>query len=313
VPIGRPIANTEIYILDRYLKPVPVGVPGELHIGGAGLARGYFNRPELTEEKFIEHPFSDDPRARLYKTGDLARYRADGNIEYLGRLDQQVKLRGFRIELGEVESVLSQHPAVSQVVVMVWEDEPGDRRLVAYIVPNSGSIPPVSELRDFLKSKLPEYMVPSAFVELDALPLTPNGKVDRKALPAPERRSAEIEKTFVAPRTPVEQGVADIWSEVLGLERVGIHENFFSLGGHSLKATQVVSRVRETFQVDLPLASLFANPTTADLASAVRKLQAEHVELEETFTELEQLSDEEAERLVAQEIAGDSVLQNKAH
>ena len=204
VPIGRPIANTEIYILDADLKPVPIGVPGELHIGGAGLARGYLNRPELTAERFIANPFSDGSQARLYKTGDLARYRADGNIEHLGRLDHQVKIRGFRIELGEIESVLSQHPGVRQSVVMAREDKPGDKRLVAYIVPNLGSNSNTSELRNFLKSKLPEHMVPAAFVELGALPLTPNGKIDRGALPVPEH-SHFLETPYAPPRTAVEE------------------------------------------------------------------------------------------------------------
>jgi amino acid adenylation domain-containing protein len=272
VPIGRPIANTEIYILDHYLKPVPIGVPGELHIGGDGLARGYLNRPELTEEKFIRHPFSADPDARLYKTGDLARYLSDGNIEYLGRLDHQVKLRGFRIELGEIESMLSQHPGVSATVVMVREDEPGDRRLVAYIVSNPDSIPNANELRNFLKSKLPDYMVPSAYVFLDALPLTPNGKVDRKALPTPDRNRSELEDRYVAPRNSTEELVAQIWSDVLKVERIGIHDNFFDLGGHSLLATQVISRVRSAFKIELPLRSLFETLTLAGLAESVHAL-----------------------------------------
>ncbi len=270
--IGRPIANTEIYILDRHLQPVPVGVPGELHIGGAGLARGYLNRLELTAEKFIPHPFSDDPCARLYKTGDLARYRPDGNIEFLGRLDYQVKIRGFRIELGEIETVLGQHPAVCQALVVAREDQPGDKRLVAYLVPNQPSPPSVRELRDFLQEKLPTYMVPAAFVILDALPLTPNGKVDRRTLPPPDTARPELGEAWVPPRTPTEESLVAIWAEVLGLEQVSIHDNFFELGGHSLLATQVISRVRDVLQLDLPVRTLFEMPTIAGLAERIETI-----------------------------------------
>jgi amino acid adenylation domain-containing protein len=270
VSIGRPIANTQIYLLDEYLQPVPVGVPGELYIGGAGLARGYLNRPELTAQKFIANPLSQDPNARLYKTGDLARYQSDGNIEYLGRIDHQVKVRGFRIELGEIEAVLSQHPMVQQSVVIVREDIPGNQQLVAYLVPHPEQTPPtVGELRQFLKQQLPEYMAPSAFVTLDSLPLTPNGKVDRRALPSPEIARLEVETTFVAPRTPIEEMLAFIWADILGVKQVGIHDNFFELGGHSLLATQVMSRVRSTLAVELPLGSLFKNPTVLGLAECV--------------------------------------------
>jgi amino acid adenylation domain-containing protein len=270
-PIGRPIANTQIYLLDPNLQPVPVGIPGELHIGGAGLARGYLNRPELTAQKFILHPFSTEPGARLYKTGDLARYLPNGDIEYLGRLDHQVKIRGFRIELGEIETVLGHHPAVREAVVLAREDAPDDKRLVAYAVPHQGSVPAITELRRFLQQKLPEYMVPSAFVLCGTLPLTPNGKVDRRALPMPDQTTPERKEAFVAPRTPVEEVLAGIWVTVLGLEQVGIHDNFFELGGHSLKATQVMSRLRHTFQVELPLRTLFEMPTIAGLAEAVER------------------------------------------
>jgi amino acid adenylation domain-containing protein len=278
VPIGRPIANTQIYILDRHLHPVPIGVAGELYIGGAGMARGYLNRPALTAEKFIPHPFSDEPGARLYKTGDLARYRPDGSIEYLGRLDQQVKVRGFRIELGEIEIALSHHPAVQQAVVLAREDTPSDKWLVAYIVPCQ-PVPTVSELHNFLKTKLPEYMVPSAFVLLDALPLTPNGKVDHRALPMPDQTRSALEEAFVAPRTPVEEIVTGIWAEILGLERVGIHDNFFALGGHSLRATQVISRLRNLFQVEVSLRRLFDRPTIAELAAALEQAKESPAEL----------------------------------
>ena len=268
VPIGSPLAGVKAYILDANQQPVPIGVPGELYIGGDGLARGYLNRPELTLEKFIPNPFSDQPSARLYKTGDLARYLIDGNIEYLGRIDNQVKIRGFRIELGEIEAALSQHPVVRETVVIARENSAGDKQLVAYLVPHQEPAPTNSDLRHFLKAQLPDYMMPSAFVVLEALPLTPNGKVDRRALPQPELRP-ELEPTFVAPRTPIEEILANIWGCVLGIEQVGIDDNFFELGGHSLLATQVISRVRNTLAVELPLRSLFETPTVASLAQQV--------------------------------------------
>ncbi len=300
VPIGRPIANTQIYLLDSHQKPQPIGVPGELHIGGVGLARGYLNRLELTAERFIPNPFSSDPGAILYKTGDNARYLADGNIEYLGRIDHQVKIRGFRIELGEIEAVLSQHPAVLQTVVIAREDVPGDKRLVAYVVPNQEpaptvngdwrGVPPLSQtgvdLRRFLKEQLPVYMIPNAFVMLDTLPLTPNGKVDRRLLPVPDTSDKSLEAGFVPPRTPTEEVLAGIWAEVLRVE-VGIHDNFFELGGHSLLATQVISRVRQTFNVELPLRTLFEAPTVADLGSSletVRSATPEWQATKETLT-----------------------------
>ncbi|HEV2436447.1 MAG TPA: amino acid adenylation domain-containing protein [Verrucomicrobiae bacterium] len=269
VTIGRPIANTQIYILNSFLHPVPIGVPGELYIGGAGVARGYLNRPELTAGKFIPDPFSATPGARMYQTGDLARYRPDGNIEFLGRADHQVKLRGFRIELGEIEAALGQHPAVRQTVVLAREDTPGEKRLVAYVVAAREPLLTTTDLRHFLKAKLPEYMVPAVFVLLEALPLMPNGKIDRRALPSPDRTRPELDKVFVAPRTPTEELMAEIWAELLDLERVGIHDNFFELGGHSLLATQVVSRIRETFQLEIPLRRLFEVPTVAGLAESI--------------------------------------------
>ncbi len=273
-PIGRPIDNTLLYILDRYLQPVPIGVPGELHIASVGLARGYLNRPDLTAEKFILNPFSNEPGERLYKTGDLARYLPDGNIEFLGRIDHQVKIRGFRIELGEIEAVLAQHPDVFQAVVIVREDIPDNKCLVAYVVPkleapSPASPPTVGELRSFLLAKLPDYMVPGAFVFLEAMPLTPNGKIDRRALPALDSSLQEREDNFVAPRTPTEELLAAIWAEVLGLQQVGIHDNFFELGGHSLLATQIISRIRDAFSVELPLRHLFEAPTIASLSLAI--------------------------------------------
>jgi acyl carrier protein len=275
-PIGRPIANIQFYLLDRHLQPVPIGATGELYIGGVGPARGYLNRSDLTAEKFIPNPFSREPETRLYKTGDLARYLLDGNIEFLGRIDHQLKIRGFRIELGEIEAVLTQHPDVREAVVMAREDVPGDKRLVAYVVPVQELIPTVGGLRRFLKQKLPEYMVPSAFIRLDALPLTPNKKVNRQLLPSPDQARPNLEEIFVDPRTPVEELLAGIWAEVLRLERVGIHDNFFELGGHSLLATQVISRMREVFQVEPPLSALFETPTVAGLALAVTQNHFEH-------------------------------------
>ncbi len=259
VPIGRPIANTQIYLLDQHLQPVPIGVPGELHIGGVGLARGYLNRKELTDAKFISNPFSNELGARLYKTGDLARYKPDGNIEFLGRIDYQVKLRGFRIELGEIEAVLIKHPAVREVVVLAREEASG-KQLVAYVVPHQDQTPTTIELRNYLKERLPEYMLPAVFMLLDALPLTPNGKVDRRALPAPEN-SRPIAADHQAPRSQLEQAIASIWQEVLNLEKVGINDNFFDLGGHSLLMVQVNSKLREVLTRDLSIVEMFQNPT----------------------------------------------------
>jgi len=279
-PIGRPIANTQTYILDTYQQPVPIGVPGELHLGGAGLARGYLNRPELAEEKFISHPFNNEPGARLYKTGDLARYLTDGNIEFLGRIDHQVKVRGNRIELGEIELILGQHPNVREVVVTAREDVPGDKRLFAYIVPNQEQATTPRDLRRFLKEKLPDYMMPSAFVLLEALPRTPNGKVDRRALPLPDKARPELEETFVAPRTPIEEVLVGIWAEVLALDKVGVQDNFFELGGHSLMATQVISRVRDAFSVELSLYSLFEAPTISSLGERMEVASREGLGLQ---------------------------------
>jgi amino acid adenylation domain-containing protein len=304
IPVGRPINNTQIYILGPYFNPVPVGVPGELYIGGIGLARGYKNHPELVAEKFVPNPFSDEPGARLYKTGDRARYLSDGTIEFLGRMDNQVKIRGFRSELGEIEAVLSQNPAVRDAVVIAREDTPGDKRLVAYVVSSQAQIPATSDLREFLKESLPEYMVPSAFVMLDALPLTPNGKVDRHALPPPDQTRPELSEKFVAPATPRDITIAEIWATVLKLEKVGIHDNFFELGGHSLLATQVISQMSEAFQVDISLRALFENPTVAGMAAQIAQTQRKRPTrqvMEDVLADLESLSDEEAQRLLAQE------------
>ncbi|WP_375466723.1 amino acid adenylation domain-containing protein [uncultured Nostoc sp.] len=278
IPIGQPISNTQIYVLDSQLQPVGVGLPGELYIGGDGLAREYFNRPELTQQKFIPNPFSSDEHSRLYKTGDKAHYLTNGNIEYLGRIDNQVKIRGFRIELGEIEAILSQHGDVQVSCVIPREDTPGDKRLVAYVVPHQDCTPTISKLRQYLKAKLPDYMVPNAFVILESLPLTHNGKVDRRALPAPDLYS-EISDKYIAPRTPVEETLAQMWSQMLGLKQVGIHDNFFELGGHSLLATQVVSRIRDRFKVQLPLPEFFKAATIAELAQSIGKLQQQNLDL----------------------------------
>ena len=269
IPIGKPIRNVRAFILDQHRNPVPTGVVGEIYIAGICLGFGYLNDEKRTESAFVDDPFSDEPGARLYRTGDLGRYLPDGNIEFLGRLDHQVKLRGFRIELGEIEAVLGQHLRLRTSVVAAREDAPGDKRLVAYVVPDQDPAPSASELRRFLQTKLPEYMVPSAFVTLEALPLTPNGKVDRRALPAPDPSGFRAENAYVEPRTPVEEQLAGIWEEVLGLERVGIHDDFFELGGHSLLATRVVSRVRGALWVELPLRYLFETPTVAGLAERI--------------------------------------------
>jgi amino acid adenylation domain-containing protein len=268
VPLGRPLLNTQVYVLDEQLQLVPIGVPGELYIGGACLGRGYINSQELTEEKFIPHLFSNEPGARLYRTGDLARYLPDGNLEFLGRVDNQVKVRGFRIELEEIEVILSQYPQVQQAVVIVREDKPGDKRLFSYLVPKQNQELSIGELREYVQRKLPEYMLPSGFIILKKLPLTANGKVNRQALPAPDDRQLEV-VSFVAPRSPAEEVLAGIWALILGIKQVGIHDNFFALGGHSLLATQVISRIRKVFNIDLPLRQLFETPTVAEIGAYV--------------------------------------------
>jgi amino acid adenylation domain-containing protein len=269
VPIGRPIANTQAFVLDAGLRPLPVGMVGELYAGGDGLARGYFNRPDITAERFIPNPWSDTPGARLYRTGDLARHRADGSIEFVGRIDSQVKIRGFRVEPGEIETALAAHPAVRQVVVVPRGDAPDDKMLVCYLVPAAEAAPTPKELRAFLGARLPAQMVPSLFVTLETLPLTPNGKVDLAALPEPGRARPGLETARVDARAPEEADLAAIWSEVLHVDAPGVHDDFFDLGGHSLAATQVVARVREVFGVDLPLAAVFDKPTISALAERI--------------------------------------------
>ena len=264
VPIGKPIANAQVYLLDQYYQPTPIGVSGEIYIGGAGLARGYLNRPEVTAERFVPHPFSSKPGERLYRTGDVARYLPDGNLEYMGRVDNQVKVRGFRIELGEVEVVLKSHPGVRDAVVVAREDKPGEKRLVAYLVPEDGQVPHVTELRHFLQKKLPDYMVPAWFVTLDAFPLTPNGKLDRQSLLAPDSERPDLEESYIAPRTPAEGLLADIWTQVLGIEQVGIHDNFFALGGDSIRSVQIVARARAS-GLFFSVQQLFRHQTIAEL------------------------------------------------
>jgi len=270
--IGRPIANKQVYLLDAHLQPVPVGVPGELCISGVGLARGYLNRPDLTAEKFISNHLGEKPGKRIYKTGDLAKYLPDGSINYLGRIDRQVKLRGFRIELSEIEASLKQHQAVREATVMVREDVPGDRRLAAYVVPMCTREVTSGELRNFLRGQLPEYMVPSVFVILDALPLTPNGKVEHRALPTINQLRTETRKNFTAPRTTVERILVRIWNELLNLEQVSIYDNFFEIGGYSLLVTQLLARVQQVFQVNIRLQIFFQSPTIAALAESIEKV-----------------------------------------
>ncbi len=265
--IGVPIPDLSLHLLGPDGEPVPVGVPGEICVGGAGVARGYLNRPELTAERFVGDPFGE---GRLYRSGDLARRRADGELEYLGRADSQVKVRGFRIEPGEVEAALRALPGVRDAVVVARADGSGDLRLVGYVVGGEEGAPPADAMREALRGRLPEYMVPSALVPLEAIPLTANGKTDRAALPAPEGAAASA-GAYVAPRTPEEEALAAIWAEVLGVERVGVHQDFFEAGGHSLLVMRVVSRVRERFRVDLPLSAFFDAPTVAGLAAEVAR------------------------------------------
>jgi len=292
VPIGRPIANTRVYVLDAANEPVPIGVPGELHIGGVGLARGYCNQPEETAARFVPNPYSEEPEARLYRTGDRGRYLVDGDVEFLGRCDDQAKIRGFRIEPGEVRAVIAAHPGVREAFVLTREDSPAEPRLVAYFVAGRNAAVSSEELRDWAREQLPDYMVPSAFVRMKALPLTPNGKIDRRALPSPEE--ARPERAYTAPRTPVEGAVAAIWSEVLRIERVGTHDNFFELGGNSLLVTQAVWRMRRAFERELPIRWLFEFPTVAQLAARIQEAQQE--EISHILDDLERLPDEESAR-----------------
>jgi amino acid adenylation domain-containing protein len=319
IPIGQAVSNTEIRVLDQHMQLAPVGVAGELYIGGDGLARDYLRRPELTAEKFVPHPYSAEPGARLYRTGDLVRYLSDGNIEFLKRIDQQVKIRGFRIELGEIEAALQQHPAVRESIVIVREVIPGDRQLVAYVVPEpavsgqSGNDYAnnqlcetfvhqlVPQLRNWLRARLPAYVTPANFVVLDELPLNSNGKVDRRALPEPDAARYVAEETFIAPRTREEKTIAEIWTEVLDGRPISVEANFFDLGGHSLLATRVISRIREKCGVELPLRMLFDSPTVAALAShlaAVQPSQTDVSRIAEMLETLASLSEDETKTLL---------------
>jgi amino acid adenylation domain-containing protein len=314
-PIGCPLANTQIYVVERGLRPVPSGGSGELLVGGVGLARGYLGQPGLTAERFIPDPFSGDPGARLYRSGDLARLLPGGDHQFLGRIDHQVKIRGHRVEPGEVEAQLARHAAVREAVVVSREDTPGVQRLLAYLVAQGDRTASVGELRSFLLDKLPDYMVPAGFVFLERLPLSPSGKVDRHALPVPDRERPNLEMAFVAPRTPVEESLVQMWAEVLGIERIGIQDNFFELGGHSLQATRIISRIRESLGVEMELPRFLKAPTVASLAEAVAekqgarmrgadpmpaKISRESKSIDEQLADLDLLSEEEAEVLVGQ-------------
>jgi amino acid adenylation domain-containing protein len=295
LPIGTPLANVEMYVVDAWMSPVPAGVPGELLIGGRGVGRGYLGRPSLTAERFIPHPFGGQPGARVYRTGDRVRWLEDGTMEFLGRADHQAKIRGFRVEPAEVEAALERHPAVREACVVVSDDASGGRRLVAYL---TGGAADAAPLRAHLRERLPEYMVPGAFVFLDALPLSPNGKVDRRALPAPGAVGSA--DAYVAPRTRAEVELAAIWAEVLGVERVGAHDHFFDLGGHSLHAMRVISRTRHTLGVELPLRALFEAPVLEAFAARV---DGHAAGAESLIDALERLSDEEVRELLAEPLA----------
>ncbi len=313
--IGRPIANTRVHILDQSLQPVPIGIRGELHIGGAGLARGYLHRKQLTGEKFITDPFNCNSGTLLYKTGDLARYLPDGNIEFLGREDHQVKIRGFRIELGEIEAVISQHPSVKSNAVVAREGTPGDKRLVAYVTAQNGTISS-ADLRAFLGQKLPNYMIPELFLFLKKLPMTPNGKVDRKALPVPEQEGLGSKPGYVGSRTPVEEALAGIWCDVLRLKQVGVYDNFFELGGHSLLATRVVSRMRSTFQVEIALRALLERPTIAGLATVVNQRRLEELrsgQPGQILAEIENMTEQEAGIVVGAQVADARASAHRLH
>jgi acyl-coenzyme A synthetase/AMP-(fatty) acid ligase/acyl carrier protein len=318
IPIGGPVTNTDIWVLDQRGQVAPLGVVGELYIGGEGLARDYLGQPALTAEKFVPHPFSATPGARLYRSGDLVRFLSDGSLEFLKRVDQQVKVRGFRIELGEIEAALQAHGAFRESVVVIREDSPGDVRLVAYVVRDLryqrltgqakqiggiGEFGQIPQLRSWLRERLPGYMIPSIFITLDKLPLNANGKVDRRALPAPDAASYVTEEIFIAPRTPEEEKVAEIWAEVLNLRPISAEANFFDLGGHSLLATRLFSRIRETWGIDLPLRVLFDSPTVAALArqvAAVAPAQNEASRIAEMVETLTPLSQDETKSLLEQ-------------
>jgi aspartate racemase len=318
IPAGRPISNARIYLLDQHMQPVPVGLPGELYVGGEGLGRGYLNRPNLTAERFVPNPFVTEDHSpqstayRLYRTGDLARYRADGVIEFLGRSDHQVKIRGFRIEPGEVEAVLGQHPAIREVVAMAAAIEQNgagqaseDQQLIAYIVADLSAIPTPGDLRAFMKKQLPDYMIPSAFIFMEAFPLTSTGKVDRSALPHADASHFGLDKTgYAPPRNPVEEVLVRIWADLLSVERVGIHDNFFELGGHSLLAIQSMAYLQEMLGVEEPLIALFfEDPTVAGVAGALMHSQGGQSGMEEiaaTLNQIASMSDDEVDAMLTE-------------
>ena len=307
VPIGRPVANTQFYVLDSRFQPVPVGVTGELFIGGAGVTRGYLGRPELTAERFVSNPFADDGNSRLYRTGDRVRYHEDGALEFLGRTDRQVKVCGHRIELGEIEAVLGEHDTVRDCVVLARDDLPGGVRIVAYHVSRHDKAPTDAELKEFVARTLPEIMIPTDFIRLNAFPLTPNRKIDRLALPKPLTARSEEGGTLDQSEQPIETIVAEIWSEVLGLGSVGLNDNFFDLGGNSLSTVHIASRIRSRFQVELPLRTFFAAPTVAGIAGEVETRLLEQTggeALKELLDEIDGMSDQEARAEVERETAG---------
>ncbi|HEU5230649.1 MAG TPA: amino acid adenylation domain-containing protein, partial [Ktedonobacteraceae bacterium] len=281
--IGKPIANMQMYVLDAQWQPCPVGVPGELYLGGIGLARGYLYRPELSAQRFIPHPFGTEPGARLYRTGDRAALRPDGNVEFLGRLDHQVKIRGFRIELGEIEEALNKQPAVHESVVIVREDVPGEKRLVAYLIPEADNVPVISDVRQALKDRLPEYMIPAAFVILETLPITSNAKVDVRALPAPETLQGKADSAYVAPEGQIERDIAAVWCELLHLEKVGVHDNFFDLGGHSLLLARLQDRLQAVLHKNISLLDLFQHTTISALSTLLSQKQEEAAPLQQSY------------------------------
>jgi acyl carrier protein len=303
-PIGKAAVNVKVYILDKHFQPVPVGIVGELYVSGYGLARGYFQRPELTKEKFIPNPFDKSPYHRLYKTGDLARYLPDGNIEFLGRIDDLVKIRGYQIDLCEVEAILSKYPRISQAVTTTHGENAKEKFLVAYFIPVINETVNASELRKYLAAQLPDYMIPSVFVQMDSFPLNPNGKVNRKVLPIPTNERPELNQIYIAPQTPIQEILAEIWAEVLGVKQVGIDDNFFQLGGHSLKAIQLIGKIRQTLELDITIRHLFTSPSVKELATALGELAGgEDIinEIAKTIQEIAQLSPEQLQAMLAQQ------------
>jgi acyl carrier protein len=296
IPIGRPIANTALYVLDADLEPVPIGVPGELYIGGAGVVRGYLRRPQLTAERFVVDPFSGRPGDRMYRTGDRVRRLPDGVLEFLGRVDSQVKVRGHRLELGEIEVILAEHEAVREAAAAVREDRSGGKYLVAFVVAKTDPPPTAAELKAHLRGRLPAVLVPTHIGVLDVLPLTPNGKLDRNALPAFDGPAPQT--AYVAPRNPIEERLSALWAEMLGRERVGADDDFFELGGHSLLATHMAGRIRDTFGVELPLRRFFERPTVTGVADVIARRLEEELIRDGLLSEVEAISDEEAEALL---------------